>query len=74
MSAFFMPSLGNIVGSRVKLFLPEIIGTGVTGTGGVVAWQAQAQWALSITAALISIVVGLLTARSLLRKERQGVQ
>jgi len=72
MSVSFMPSLGNIVSARVKSFFPEIVGTTVTGTGGVVAWQAQAQWLLSVTAALVSIVVGFLTIRSLLKKEKQG--
>ena len=50
----------------------EIIGAAVSGTGAITAvasWQLQVAWTVTVMAGLVGIVSGLLTIRSLIRKE-----
>lgn len=54
---------------NVKAHFSQIIGSIVSGTSAVAAWQTQLDWALRVGASFVGIVVGLLTIRSLLRKK-----
>ena len=70
MSYAFMPEIDGFMslGQRARTFLPEIIGTTISGGGAIASWQAQAQWAVSIAAGLGSLAAALLTIRSLLKR------
>lgn len=60
----------NSASARVRYFLPEIFGSTVSGGGAVTAWQEQTQWTISVLAGLVGLIAGLLTIRSLIKKER----
>jgi hypothetical protein len=73
MSAAFLPAVNSVIqiGTRARTLAPEILGTTITSGGAITAWQVHAQWAVSITAGLVGLVAGILTIRSLLRKEKE---
>ena len=62
--------LVNAAVVRVRLFLPEIMGATVSTTGALASWQIHTQWFFSVAAAVVGLVAGLLTIRSLLKKNR----
>lgn len=59
--------------NRIQSHASEILGTVISGGGtatAVAAWQAQLAWGVTIAAGLVAITSGVLTIRSILRKER----
>ena len=68
MSASFLPSLG-LLPQRTRELIPEVLGTVVSGGGALTSWQVQTQWAFSVLAAIVALVSGILTIRSIIRKE-----
>jgi uncharacterized membrane protein YccC len=72
MHSLIAPTMSSInaVGARVRLFFPEILGTTVSTTGALASWQVHTQWLFSVAAAVVGLIAGLLTIRSLLKKSR----
>jgi hypothetical protein len=56
----------------------EIVGSAVSGTGAVTAiasWQLQVAWSVTVAAGIVGIISGVLTIRSLRKKDqRQQMQ
>jgi hypothetical protein len=58
---------------RLQSHAREIFGTIASGSGAgaaVAAWQTQLAWGVTVLAGLVAITSGVLTIRSILRKER----
>ena len=59
---------------RIHSHTGQIVGSAVSSGGTITAiatWQAQLAWGITITAGLVAIVSGLLTIRSILRRDRR---
>jgi hypothetical protein len=59
--------------NRIQSHAGEITGTIVSGGGtatAIAAWQTQLAWGVTIAAGMVAIVSGLLTIRSILRKDK----
>lgn len=58
--------------SPIRSHVGEIIGATVSSGGAATAiatWQAQVAWGVTVSAGLVGILAGLLTIRSILRKD-----
>lgn len=59
--------------SNIRAHAGEILGTIVSGggaVGAIGAWQTQLAWGVTVAAGIVAITSGLLTIRSLLRKDK----
>lgn len=57
---------------RIQSHSAQIAGSAVSSGGtitAIAAWQSQLAWGVTITAGLIAIISGLLTIRSILRRD-----
>lgn len=57
---------------RIQSHSGQIVGSAVSSGGtitAVAAWQSQLAWGVTITAGVIAIISGLLTIRSILRRD-----
>lgn len=60
--------------NRIQSHAAQIAGTAVSTTGSataIAAWQSHLAWGVTIAAGVVAIVSGLLTIRSLLRREKK---
>lgn len=58
------------VATRLQAHAAEIVGTLITTGTGVTVWQVQLEWGLRILLSIVGLITGLLTIRSLLKKDR----
>jgi len=61
--------------NRIQSHASEIVGTLVSGGGtatAIAAWQTQLAWGITVAASLVAIASGVLTIRSILRKEKSA--
>jgi hypothetical protein len=59
--------------NRIQSHAAEIAGTVVSGGGtatAIAAWQSQLAWGVTIAAGVVAIISGILTIRSILRREK----
>jgi hypothetical protein len=57
---------------RIQSHTGQIVGSAVSSGGtitAITAWQSQLAWGVTITAGVVAIVSGLLTIRSILRRD-----
>ena len=60
--------------SNIRSHLAEIVGSTISGTSAIAAvatWQLQIAWGVTIAAGLVGIISGLLTIRSLLKRDKR---
>lgn len=58
--------------NRIQSHTCEIIGAAVSSGGtitAIAAWQSQLAWSVTIVSGLVAITSGLLTIRSILRRD-----
>jgi hypothetical protein len=60
--------------TNLRSHLGEIIGSTLSSGGAVTAiatWQLQVAWGITVSAGLIGIISGVLTIRSLMKRDRR---
>lgn len=57
--------------NQARITIGQLFGTLTSGAGAVASWQTQIDWLFRVGASATAIIVGLLTIRSLLKKDRK---
>jgi hypothetical protein len=57
--------------NQARITISQFLGAATSGVGAVASWQTQIDWLFRVGASATAILVGVMTIRSLLRKERK---